>query len=383
VPHGREAARRLYGCDGVWLPIQTDPWGRCTPESDGWAVWIGAAAWMSQHLWWHWEFSLDETFLRARAYPFLKEVAAFYESYHLVDETGEVLLVPSQSPENRFTLSGPRYPVSLGVNAAMDVQLARDALSHAAQAAEILGLDAELAARWRDLAARLPAMKIGSQSQLLEWNEEFEEVEPGHRHLSHLYGLYPGDQIGPDHAPELFAAAMRSLELRLAAHGGHTGWSRAWTACCFARAGRGDEALRHVEHLVRDFATDSLLDLHPPRIFQIDGNLGGIAAVLEMLLTSYHEELHLLPALPAAWPAGSVRGLRARGDFGVDMIWADGALVEATLHAGHARPCRVWDPDQRLGAYDAQGARVPARREGQFLVFDADAGSITRLRPVA
>ncbi|MBM3497525.1 MAG: glycoside hydrolase family 95 protein, partial [Armatimonadetes bacterium] len=280
APHGREAARKLYGCEGVWLPIQTDPWGRCTPESDGWAVWIGAAAWLSQHLWWHYEFGLDEGFLRERAYPFLQEVAAFYESYVIEDTAGNLLIVPSQSPENRFVGSGPRYPVSLGVNAAMDVQLARDALSHAAGAAEVLGVDADRRERWRELCRRLPEGGIGSRGQLLEWNEEFEEVEPGHRHISHLYGLYPGDQIDPERTPELFAAAMRSLELRLEAMGGHTGWSRAWTACCFARAGRGDEALSHIEHLVTDFATDSLLDLHPPRIFQIDGNLGGMAAVI-------------------------------------------------------------------------------------------------------
>jgi alpha-L-fucosidase 2 len=224
-------------------------------------------------------------------------------------------------------------------------------------------------------------MQIGSQGQLLEWNEEFEEVEPGHRHISHLYGLYPGDQICSRRTPELFAAAMRSLELRLEAMGGHTGWSRAWTACCFARAGRGDEALHHVEHLITDFATDSLLDLHPPRIFQIDGNLGGMAAVIEMLIQSYHEEIHLLPALPTAWPEGKVCGLRARGGFSVDITWANGALAEASVRATHSRACRIWDPDERLSAHDENGACVAARREGQFLVFDAGAGATTWLRP--
>jgi alpha-L-fucosidase 2 len=189
-----------------------------------------------------------------------------------------------------------------------------------------------------------------------------------------LYGLYPGDQIGPQHTPELFDAAMRSLELRLEAMGGHTGWSRAWTACCFARARRGDEALYHVEHLITDFATDSLLDLHPPRIFQIDGNLGGMAAVIEMLIQSYHEEIHLLPALPAAWPEGKASGLRARGGFTIDVTWADGTLVEATVRATNDRPCRIWDPEQRLSAVDEAGAAIPARLEGDFLVFDATAG---------
>lgn len=380
VPHGREAARKLYGCEGVWLPIQTDPWGRCTPESDGWAVWIGAAAWLSQHLWWHWEFGRDETFLRDRAYPFLKEVARFYESYFMEGQDGTLLIVPSQSPENRFTLSGPRYPVSLCVNAAMDVQLARDALSHAAEAAETLGVDAGDAARWRALCRRLPPMRVGSRGQLLEWNEEFEEAEPGHRHISHLYGLYPGDQICPRRTPELFAAAMRSLELRLEAMGGHTGWSRAWTACCFARAGRGDEALHHVEHLITDFATDSLLDLHPPRIFQIDGNLGAVAAVLEMLIQSYHEELHLLPALPALWRQGTARGLRARGGFRVNLSWHDGVLTEAVVEATVARLLRVWDPDQRLQAHPQDGGSLTTGRDGPFLQVPARAGDVIILR---
>jgi len=370
----------LYGCEGVWLPIQTDPWGRCTPESDGWAVWIGAAPWLAQHLWWHYEFSLDMDFLRERAYPFLREVAAFYEDYIIEDEVGNLLIVPSQSPENRFTLSGGKHPVSLCVNAAMDVQLAYDTLFHAAEAAELLGIDAERAARWRELLSRLPQMQIGSRGQLLEWNEEFEEVEPGHRHLSHLYGLYPGDQICPRRTPDLFAAAMRSLELRLEAMGGHTGWSRAWTACCFARAGRGDEALSHVEHLITDFATDSLLDLHPPRIFQIDGNLGGMAAVIEMLIQSYHEEIHLLPALPSAWPEGKASGLRARGGFSIDVTWADGALTDATVYATHSRPCRIWDPEGRLIASDESGAAIATRHEGDFVVFDATAGETVVLR---
>ncbi len=380
APHGKEAARKLYGCEGVWLPIQTDPWGRCTPESDGWAVWIGAAPWLAQHLWWHYEFSLDMDFLRERAYPFLREVAAFYEDYIIEDEVGNLLIVPSQSPENRFTLSGGKHPVSLCVNAAMDVQLAYDTLFHAAEAAELLGIDAERAARWRELLSRLPQMQIGSRGQLLEWNEEFEEVEPGHRHLSHLYGLYPGDQICPRRTPDLFAAAMRSLELRLEAMGGHTGWSRAWTACCFARAGRGDEALSHVEHLITDFATDSLLDLHPPRIFQIDGNLGGMAAVIEMLIQSYHEEIHLLPALPSAWPEGKASGLRARGGFSIDVTWADGALTDATVYATHSRPCRIWDPEGRLIASDESGAAIATRHEGDFVVFDATAGETVVLR---
>ena len=370
VPHGRKAAADLYGCRGVWFPIQTDPWGRCTPESYGWAVWIGAAPWLAQHMWWHYEYGLDEQFLRTRAYPFLKEVAAFYEDYLIEDDNGTLQLVPSQSPENRFTTSGTRFPVSICVSATMDLQLLWDTLTHAIRAAEILEVDADKRALWQDMLDRVPPMKIGSKGQLLEWNEEVEEVEPGHRHLSHLFGLFPGEQIGPERTPDLFQAAMRSLDIRLANFGGHTGWSRAWTACLFARAGEGDKAYEHVEHLITDFATDSLLDLHPPRVFQIDGNLGGAAAVVEMLLQSYHGEIHLLPALPGAWPEGTVSGLRARGGFTVDMTWADGQLTEATITSQHGQTCKVVDRDQRYTICAADGRPVPFRRDGHLLVVE-------------
>ena len=256
----------------------------------------------------------------------------------------------------------------------MDVQLANDLLSHAIKASEILGVDADRREVWAGMLERLPKMQIGSKGQLLEWNEEFEEAEPGHRHISHLFGLYPGEQITPDRTPELFAAARRSLELRLEAFGGHTGWSRAWVACCFARLGDGDQAFDHVQHLVTDFATDTLLDLHPPRIFQIDGNLGGTAAVVEMLLQSYHEEIHLLPALPSAWPEGKVAGLRARGGYRVDIEWKGGALMQAEITPLEDRECVVKTGGRSLAVADAAGGAVSVREQDGKIAFDVTAG---------
>ena len=380
VPHARKAARDLYGCDGIWLPIQTDPWSRSTPESYGWAVWIGAAAWLAQHLWWHYEFSLDKRFLRDHAYPYFREVAAFYESYLVPDDAGVLQIVPSQSPENRFA-GGGDLPVTLGVSSAMDVQLARMALDYARCSARILGVDSEKAGRWDDLAARLPQLPVGQYGQLLEWNQEFNEPEPGHRHLSHLIGVYPGDLLDPERTPALWRAARVSLDRRLSHGGGHTGWSRSWVACLFARFGEAAPAWEHLTHLISDFATDSLLDLHPPRIFQIDGNFGGTAAILEMLLQSYHGELHLLPALPAAWPAGECRGLRARGGFTVNLVWRAGALVQADLQASHAGPCTLLHTGENWRVTDAAGQVVACRRDGHRLRFRLRAGQRCRIMP--
>ena len=382
VPHARKAAAEVYGCDGVWFPIQTDPWGRATPESYGWAVWIGAAPWMAQHFWWHYEYGQDEEFLRDRAYPFMKLVADFYESYLIEDEQGILQAVPSQSPENRFK-GAEALPVSLCVSAAMDVELAHDLLSHVIEASEILDEDADRRERWRDMLRRLPSLKIGSKGQLLEWNEEFEEVEPGHRHVSHLFTLYPGEQACPVRRPDLFAAARKSLELRLENFGGHTGWSRAWTACLFARLGEGEEAYKHVEHLITDFATDSLLDLHPPRIFQIEGNLGGAAAVIEMLLQSYYGEIDLLPALPSAWPEGRIRGLRARGGFTVDLSWEHGELKEAKIASVKDGKCALKrKPEKSFEILDSSGSRQETTELEHTVEFVTQAGEEYSVRLV-
>ncbi|MEI6422428.1 MAG: glycoside hydrolase family 95-like protein, partial [Lentisphaerota bacterium] len=217
-------------------------------------------------------------------------------------------------------------------------------------------------------------LKIGKHGQLLEWNEEFEEAEPGHRHLSHLIGVYPGDNLDPQTSPELWKAALVSLERRLAAGGGHTGWSRSWVACLFARIGKQAEAWDHLNHLIADFATVSLLDLHPPRIFQIDGNFGGTAAVLEMLMQSYHGEIHLLPSLPSAWPKGSVKGLRARGAFSVDIEWADGKLEKAVIHSLKGNLCKIKNESGDLTVKDENGNPVSLEISGNCISFPTVSG---------
>lgn len=371
IPEAKKAAKDLYGCEGILFPLMNDIWGQSTSESYGWAVWIGAAPWLSLHMWQHYEYGLDENFLENRAYPFLKEVANFYESYIIKDQNGHYQIVPSQSPENRFTLTGEQ-PVSICVSSSMDVQLAKDSLSHAIKAAEILGVDKKKVEIWKELIQGLPEMKIGSEGQLLEWNEEFEEVEPSHRHISHLYGLYPGDLIDDEENPEIYKAAEVSLEKRLSFGGGHTGWSRAWISCCFARLGKGEKAWQHLEALIRDLATESLLDLIPPHIFQIEGNFGGCAAVLEMLMQSNKEKIHLLPALPMAWPNGTVKGLRARGGFEVSIVWKDSKLERAEILSKQNKLCCIKNFDQSLGLYDEKGLVVPYKIQENNIIFKAE-----------
>ncbi|MBQ2307382.1 MAG: glycoside hydrolase N-terminal domain-containing protein [Clostridia bacterium] len=332
-PHGREMARKLYGCGGVFFTLQTDVWGRMTPESKGWAVWIGAAPWLASHFTRRWHYTRSREFLETRAYPFLKEVAAFYADY-LVERDGAYHIAPSQSPENRFAEAGGEYPVAICVDAAMDVELAADTFRACIEMAEALGVDPELRGQWRKFLAGLPPLTTDSAGRLNEFGREFTETEPGHRHLSHLYGLYPGEMF-PEGDP-LRAACERSLDSRLSHGGGHTGWSRSWVACLMARLGRAADCWQHLTALICDFATESLLDLHPPRIFQIDGNMGGCAAVCEMLLSCEGDRVRLLGALPAAWPSGEFRHFKAPGTLDVSCRWSGGNAECVVLHAEQA-----------------------------------------------
>lgn len=329
-PHGREMAKKLYGCDGVFFTLQTDLWGRMTPESKGWAVWIGAAPWMASHFTRRWKYTRDRDFLENRAYPFLKEVAAFYLDY-LVEIDGTYHVLPSQSPENRFAESGGQYPVSIGIDAALDLELARETLETCIEMSEELGVDAALRERWRHVLSALQPLTTDSKGRLNEFDRERAEPEPGHRHLSHLYGLFPGWMFPSGHP--LREACEKSLDYRLSHGGGHTGWSRSWTACLMAKLRRADDFQTHLTALISDFATESLLDLHPPRIFQIDGNLGGLAAICEMLLSCDNDHITLLGALPESWQSGSFRHFKAPGTLDVSCEWENKKAVSVTLTA--------------------------------------------------
>ena len=333
--NGCRTAEKMYGCRGFVAHHNTDIWGDCAPQDIYLpaSYWVMGGAWLCTHIWNHYVYTLDLDFLR-EMYDILRDSVLFFSDF-LIEENGEYVTCPSLSPENTYlTENGESGCICAG--SSMDSQILRDLMNCFIQAAEVLKTGDPLAETAKEILEKLPEIRIGKHGQIMEWREDYEEAEPGHRHVSQLYGLYPSHQISPRSTPELARAAETTIRRRLDNGSGYTGWSCAWMICFYSRLGKGDSALAMLKKLWKESTFPNMMDCHPlgdGAVFQIDGNFGAAAAVLDMLVQVEGERIFLLPALPEEWHDGEVTGIRIPGNAEIDLKWEDNTLTECRVKA--------------------------------------------------
>lgn len=379
--NGRKTAREMYGCRGFTAHHNTDIWADTAPQDIyiPATYWPLGAAWLSLHLWEHYQFTQDVEFL-ANAYETMKEAALFLLDYLVEDPDSNYLVTcPSVSPENTYILpNGEQGCLCKG--AAMDFQIITELFKACIEANHITGKkDFEFIQDLEDTLERIPEINIGKYGQIQEWLEDYEEAEPGHRHISHLFALYPGTQISVRTTPDLAGAARKTLERRLKHGGGHTGWSRAWIINLWARLEDGELAYENILELLKCSTLPNLFDTHPP--FQIDGNFGATAGIAEMLVQSHDGVITLLPALPAAWRNGRVKGLRLRGGFELDMEWRENRLVRARLKVEGDKICHL-RTQERVKVYLYGREIKDSQGNGEVMTIGTFPGEVYEIRSI-
>lgn len=388
MENGRRTAEKMYGCRGFVAHHNTDVWADTAPQDLAVTAtyWVMGGAWLATHIWKHYRYTGDRKFLE-RMFPVLKECVTFFVDF-LIEDQGELVTCPSVSPENTYIMENGRTGRAC-MGCTMDTAILRDVFTQYLQSAEILGDDTSFQEQIKSMLEKLPPYKVGKHGQLMEWREDYEEWEIGHRHFSHLYPLFPSNQINEYETPQLLDACRKSLDRRMKHGGGHTGWSCAWLINLYARLQEGEKASEYLRYLLTKLTAPNLFDLHPPLerisgipwVFQIDGNFGGACGIAQMFLQSHLDEIYLLPALPERWERGSMTGLCAEGGFTVNISWEEHKLKRAVLTSRCGETAVIRSREKLRITENGAPVACETDTRGRY-VFVTQAGSIYQLDPV-
>ena len=337
---GASTAKTMFNCNGWTTNHNVDLWrySSTVQGSSEWGFWPMGGAWMCQHLWEHYDFTRDKNFLKNEAYPIMKGAAIFLLDYLIEDKDGNLVTCPSTSPENNF-LDNEGRKCCASMMSTMDISIIRDLFNNCIAAINVLKVDNEFKEELQKALGRLPKYKVNKFGAVQEWYKDFDEYEPGHRHMSHLFALYPGREISEKNNFELLEASKKTLERRLNQGGGHTGWSCAWIINFYARLKEAELANKYLHVLLKNLTFMNLFCVHPP--FQIDGNFGGTAGIAEMLIQSHTGIIEILPAIPKAWRCGYIKGLKARGGFVIDFKWDNNEITKLSITSKVGGKCKI------------------------------------------